>query len=205
MPRAVYYPDAPLGVRLDMPVICALFQHPQGVALFDTGCHPDAADSGEERWGRSKARFSRPIFQRSEAVIGQLEHAGMTAQDIDLVVCSHLHYDHCGCNTFFDRATIICHARELAAARAEDAEPQGFLRREWDVGLPIHAIEGEHDVFGDGRLTLIPLPGHTAGSIGAHAVLDRSGSFLLASDAAPVAHRLRSVPCQRTLGTPISI
>jgi len=46
-------------------------------------------------------------------------------------------------------------------------------------------------VFGDGRLTLIPLPGHTPGSIGAHAVLDRSGAFLLASDAAPVEASLR--------------
>jgi N-acyl homoserine lactone hydrolase len=97
---------------------------------------------------------------------------------------------------YYDRATVVCHVKELAAARAEDAEPQGFLRREWDVGSAIQAIEGDHDVFGDGRLTLVPLPGHTPGSIGAHAVLDRSGAFLLASDAAPVAASLarRTVP-----------
>ena len=128
--------------------------------------------------------------------MGQLPKLGLTAQDVDLVICSHLHYDHCGCNAFFDRATVICQARELAAARAGDAERQGFLRQEWDVGTAIQAIEGEHDVFGDGRLTLIPLPGHTPGSMGAHAVLDRSGAFLLASDAAPVAASLneRTVP-----------
>jgi glyoxylase-like metal-dependent hydrolase (beta-lactamase superfamily II) len=74
--------------------------------------------------------------------------------------------------------------------RAEDAERQGFLRREWDVGTKVQAIDGEHDLFGDGRLTLIPLPGHTPGSMGARAVLDRSGSFLLASDAVPVAASL---------------
>jgi glyoxylase-like metal-dependent hydrolase (beta-lactamase superfamily II) len=181
MPRMVYYPDARREDWFDMPVSCALFRHTQGVALFDTGCHPDAADHGEGRWGRSAARYSKPIFRREDAVIGQLPQAGLTAEDVDLVICSHLHYDHCGCNAFFARATVICQARELTAAGGEDAEWKGFLRREWDVGLP---------------LTLVPLPGHTPGSMGAHAVLDRSGTFLLASDAAPVAASLakRTVP-----------
>lgn len=196
MPRSVYDPDARPGDWFDMPVSCALFRHPQGVVLFDSGCHPDAADRGEARWGRAAAQASKPIFRREEAVIGQLPLVGLTAHDVDLVICSHLHYDHCGCNVFFDRATVICQARELAAARAEGADQEGFLRREWDVGTPIQAIDGHHDVFGDGRLTLIPLPGHTPGSMGAHAVLERSGAFLLASDAAPVAGSLarRTVP-----------
>jgi N-acyl homoserine lactone hydrolase len=196
MPRAVYYPGARPEDWFEMPVSSALFRHAQGVAIFDTGCHPDAAEDGEGRWGRAAARYSRPIFRREDAVIHQLPQLGLTCQDVDLVICSHLHYDHCGCNAFFDRATVICHAQELASARAEGADREGFLRREWDVGATIQAIEGEHDVFGDGRLTLIPLPGHTSGSIGAHAVMDRSGAFLLASDAAPVADSLsrRTVP-----------
>jgi glyoxylase-like metal-dependent hydrolase (beta-lactamase superfamily II) len=196
MQRSVYYPDAEPGEWFEMPVSCALFRHRQGIALFDTGCHPDAADRAAERWGAEAADYSKPIFRREDAVIGQLPLTGLAAQDVDLVICSHLHYDHCGCNVFFDRATVICHTKELAAARAEDAEAQGILRSDWDVGLPIQTIDGAHDVFGDGRLTLIPLPGHTPGSMGAHAVLDRSGSFLLASDAAPVAASLiqRTVP-----------
>jgi glyoxylase-like metal-dependent hydrolase (beta-lactamase superfamily II) len=189
MPRSVYYPDAERDAWFEMPVSCALFHHHQGVALFDTGCHPDAADRGEARWGPS-ARYSKPIFRREDAVVGQLTKAGVTTDDIDLVICSHLHYDHCGCNALFGRATVVCQAAELEAAGADDAEDQGFLRREWDVGRPIQAIEGVLDVFGDGRLTLVPLPGHTPGSMGAHAVLDRSGAFLLASDAAPVAESL---------------
>ena len=200
MPRIVYYPDARPEDWFDMPVSCALFRHTQGVALFDTGCHPDAADHGEGRWGRSAVRYSKPIFRPEDAVIGQLPQAGLTAGDIDVVICSHLHYDHCGCNAFFERATVICQARELAAAGADNAERQGFLRREWDVGLPIQAIDGQLDVFGDGRLTLVTLPGHTPGSMGAHVVLDRSGTFLLASDAAPVAASLANAPCRKTLG-----
>lgn len=195
MPRAAYYPDARPEEWLDAPVSCALFLHAQGLALFDTGCHPDAAEDGKGRWG-AEAEQIRPVFRREDAVVSQLSCAGVTAEDIDLVICSHLHFDHCGCNAFFHRATVICQALELAEARADGAERKGFLRREWDVGSTIHSIDGEHDVFGDGRLTLVPLPGHTRGSMGAHAVLDQSGSFLLASDAAPVEASLihRTVP-----------
>ena len=48
--------------------------------------------------------------------------------------------------------------------------------------MPVDAIDGQRDVFGDGRIILLPLPGHTPGSIGALARLDRSGTFLLAGD-----------------------
>jgi glyoxylase-like metal-dependent hydrolase (beta-lactamase superfamily II) len=195
MPRRVYFPDAVGREMFDLPVSCALFRHAQGNALFDTGCHPDAAVDADARWGLNAA-YSPPVFAPEDAVIGQLHLAGLQASDVDLVICSHLHYDHCGCNAFFDRATMICHARELDAARAKNAVPQGYHANDWDVGLPIETINGEHDVFGDGRLTLIPLPGHTPGMMGAHVVLDRDGVFLVASDAVPIAVSLhqRFVP-----------
>jgi N-acyl homoserine lactone hydrolase len=190
MRRRGYYPEAAREETFELPVSCALFKHPQGNALFDTGCHPDAADNAEARWS-AHAHYSAPIFKPEEAVVGQLGLAGLSADDVDVVVCSHLHYDHCGCNVFFKRATVICHAKELETARAPGAEAQGFLPEEWDVGGVIQAIDGAHDVFGDGRLTLLPAPGHTPGMIAAHAVLDRDGAFLLASDAIPIEACLR--------------
>jgi CO/xanthine dehydrogenase Mo-binding subunit len=48
--------------------------------------------------------------------------------------------------------------------------------------MPIDAVEGQRDLYGDDRVVLIPLPGHTPGTIGALVNLDRSGAFLLASD-----------------------
>ena len=48
--------------------------------------------------------------------------------------------------------------------------------------MPVDAIDSQRDVFSDGRIVLIPLPGHTPGSIGALTQLDRSGTFLLAGD-----------------------
>ena len=43
-------------------------------------------------------------------------------------------------------------------------------------------MNGEKDLFGDASVVLVPLPGHTPGSLGALVNLDRDGPFLLASD-----------------------
>ncbi|MEI2514539.1 hypothetical protein V8941_16355, partial [Acinetobacter soli] len=47
-------------------------------------------------------------------------------------------------------------------------------------------FDRQTDVFGDGRLTLIPLPGHSKGTTGALVKLDQSGEYLLASDSLSV-------------------
>ncbi len=182
MRRRIYFPDAPKEEAIDLPVSAHLLRHPSGNVLFDSGCNPEVARDPEGRWG-GLAKVMQPAMSEDETVIASLGRIGVAPDDIDLVVCSHLHPDHCGCTAFFRKATILCHADELAAARAPDAEKAGFLPGEWDVGLPIETFEGERDLFGDGRIVLLPLPGHTQGTVGCLVSLERSGSFLLASDA----------------------
>jgi glyoxylase-like metal-dependent hydrolase (beta-lactamase superfamily II) len=179
--KGTYYPDAERSETIELPVVSALIRHRQGNVLFDTGCHPSVAQDGEARWGALAKRVV-PIMAGDDNVIENLKCIGVVPDDIDVVVCSHLHPDHCGCNAFFTRATVMVQARELEAARKPDAEDFGFYKADWDVGLPLDALDGERDVFGDGRIVLIPLPGHTAGSMGALVQLDRDGQFLLASD-----------------------
>jgi glyoxylase-like metal-dependent hydrolase (beta-lactamase superfamily II) len=123
-----------------------------------------------------------PIMQPGEHVLTGLARLGLSSDDIDVVINSHLHPDHCGCNAFFRKATFIVHADELAAARAPGSEANGYIAAEWDQPMPIDEIEGQRDVFGDGRIVLLPLPGHTPGSMGALARLDRNGTFMLAGD-----------------------
>lgn len=185
MRRSVYYPDASREETMDLPVSCAVLKHQQGVALFDTGCHPSVATNAEARWG-SLARLLRPIFAEQETLVRQLPLAGVEASDVDVVVCSHLHPDHCGCNVFFPNATVLAHASEIAAARAGNAVSQGYLEVEFDHPNPITPVEDQHDLFGDGRVTLLHVPGHTPGMMAAHVALDRDGAFLLASDAVAV-------------------
>jgi N-acyl homoserine lactone hydrolase len=179
--RGIYQPDAARGETIDVPVSSILLRHRQGNVLFDTGCHPDAPEHGEARWG-SIVKVITPIMRPGDNVINALAEVGLACDDIDVVLCSHLHFDHCGCNTFFKRATIIMHAKELAAAQAPDAVAAGYIAAEWERPEPPETIDTERDLFGDGRIVLIHLPGHTPGTIGALVALEKSGMFLLASD-----------------------
>jgi N-acyl homoserine lactone hydrolase len=179
--KTMYDANAVRGETLDVPVSCILLRHRQGNVLFDTGCHPDAAENAPARWG-GLAKIMTPVMQRYDNVVTALGAVGLGSDDIDVVVCSHLHPDHCGCNTFFKRATVVIHAQEVAAARAPDAEAAGYLAAEWEQPTPPDMIDGERDLFGDDRIVLIPLPGHTPGTVGALVALDQSGTFLLASD-----------------------
>jgi N-acyl homoserine lactone hydrolase len=189
MRRSVYYPGVAREERVELPVISALLKHPQGNVIFDTGCHPSVVDDAEGRWG-SLARAIKPIFSAEDSLIAQLPLAGLTCDDIDVVICSHLHVDHCGCNSFFKKATVICHEKEMDVALAPTADADGYFRREWDNGRPIKTINAEHDVFGDGKLTLLPMPGHTPGMTVAHVALEADGPFLLVSDAVAVRENL---------------
>lgn len=185
MKKSVYLPDAERHETIDLPVACYLLRHAQGNVLFDTGCHPSIETDAEARWG-SLARAMVSIGAPGENLISQLGTVGLSPLDIDVVVNSHLHTDHCGCNAFFKRATIVCHAKELEAARADDAVARGFFPEDWRHPMPIETIDAEHDLFGDGRIVLVPLPGHTPGMTGALVSLDRDGGFMLVSDAVPL-------------------
>jgi glyoxylase-like metal-dependent hydrolase (beta-lactamase superfamily II) len=180
MRKSTYLPAADRAETIELPVVCALMRHRQGNVLFDTGCHPEVATDAT-RWG-GLTRVMTPIMAADDNVLAALAGLGLTADDVDVVICSHLHPDHCGCNAFFRRASVIVHADELAAARAPDAATRGYLASEWDHPLPIDAVAGERDVFGDGHIVLVPLPGHTPGSMGALVRLERSGTILLAAD-----------------------
>lgn len=189
MRKSVYVPDAERGENMELPVSCYLLRHAQGNVLFDTGCHPSVHDNAEARWG-SMARMMTPIGSHDQNVVDQLAVAGLKPEDIDVVVNSHFHSDHCGCNEFFRKATVICHAAELATAQAEDGPQRGYLPVDWKQPMPVDTIDSQRDLFNDGRIVLLPLPGHTVGMTTALVELDRSGRFLLASDAVPLQYNL---------------
>ena len=181
MRKSIFVPTAEKIETIELPVSSALLRHGQANVLFDTGCHPSVPENPEARWG-GLARLMTPIMQPGEHVLTGLAGLGLKPDDIDVVINSHLHPDHCGCNAFFRKATFMVHSDEIAAARAPNSEAAGYLAAEWDQPMPIDAIKGQRDVFGDGQVVLLPLPGHTPGSIGALARLERSGMFLLAGD-----------------------
>jgi glyoxylase-like metal-dependent hydrolase (beta-lactamase superfamily II) len=185
MRKSTYYADAARGEMFELPVACTLLRHSQGNVLFDTGCHPGVAEDPESRLG-TLAKYMNPIMAVGDHVLTSLGTVGLGPDDIDVVVCSHLHTDHCGCNQFFRKATIIVHARELVAAREPGAFDSGYIAADWDNPIPMKTIDSQMDVFGDGKIVLVPLPGHSPGTTGALVGLDDSGAFLLTADALSV-------------------
>ena len=181
MRKSTFLPEAERTETIELPVAAILLRHSQGNVLFDTGCHPDIAAKPQERWGEL-AKYLTPVMPTGDNVLTGLAGLGLAPGDIDVVVCSHLHPDHCGCNAFFDKATVIAHRLEIEAARAATNVLGGYVNADWDSGQKFDAIDAQRDVFDDGRLVLLHLPGHTPGMLGALVALDRTGSFLLASD-----------------------
>ena len=59
-----------------------------------------------------------------------------------------------------------------------------YDRDDFDHPLNWVATEGDHDVFGDGRLTIIPTPGHTPGHHSLLVRLREMGPVLLTGDLA---------------------
>ena len=189
MRAAMYFPELPKEQTAEFPCSCFLIRHPQGNVLFDTGCHPIVETDAATRWG-GLARAFVPMHRPGDNVVGGLAALNLRPDDIDVVINSHLHMDHCGCNEFFKKATFFAHARELATAADPSSEGKGYFRADWDHAMPVKPVDGAHDIFDDDRIVLLPLPGHTPGSLGAKIELDRSGCIVLAADAAAVRENL---------------
>ncbi|MHC4042096.1 N-acyl homoserine lactonase family protein [Bradyrhizobium sp. 23AC] len=185
MRKSIHFPEADRAETIELPVSCVLLRHPKGNVLFDTGCHPEVGTDPEGRWG-GMARVMTPIMPAGDNVLEGLKAVGLTADDIDAVICSHFHTDHCGCNQFFRKARLLVRKEELDVARGPSAAEAGYLRADWDHPLNYQVVSEEIDLFDDGTIRLVHLPGHTPGLMGALVTLRNSGRFLLGSDAVSI-------------------
>src|SRR6059058_2149686 len=127
-----------------MPVYVHVIDHPDARVLVDTGLtelHPAVADMDPQLTASS----SQPDF----------DVAG-----IDLVINTHLHFDHCGGNHLFAGKPIYVQRQEL-----DDARTLGeYTIPEWvdAPGVQYVPVDGELEVLPGIRL--VPTPGHTDGS-----------------------------------------
>ncbi|MGB8958925.1 MAG: MBL fold metallo-hydrolase [Candidatus Aminicenantales bacterium] len=75
--------------RVTLALNCYLVRTPDATLLLDTGVGPDV--------GRRHVDFYS--FERRPGLFESLAELGLGPEDIDIVVNSHLHFDHCGGNT----------------------------------------------------------------------------------------------------------
>jgi glyoxylase-like metal-dependent hydrolase (beta-lactamase superfamily II) len=189
----------------EFPALGGLFLHPsEGAILYDTGY--DAAFLEATR--RFPQRFYRwltpPELPAGASAADQLARFGLTPADIRWVVISHFHADHIAGLHAFPGADIACAKAGLAnACRGGDwrALTQGVLRALIPADFASRAVFFEDrprialpaafapfdegaDIFGDGSLLAVELPGHCPGHWGLAARGADDRQHLLAGDAA---------------------
>ncbi len=148
--------------RVELPVPAWLIRHDAGTVLFDTGMHPDLTGPGE--FSDTVALFFDVGLGAEDLVDARLRKAHVDPADVDLVVLSHLHFDHTGGLGLVPDARVVVQRDEWeAGADDEVAAANSFRQAEYRLGHDVVLAEGEHDLFGDGLVTCIPTPGHTPG------------------------------------------
>ena len=175
------------------PVNAFLVDHGDGLCLFDAGQTARAREPGYfPRWYPffRLARFE--LAERDEAG-QQLRRLGIDPADIRWVVLSHLHTDHVGGLDALRAAEVLVSRTEWQRATGLAGRLRGYLPQHWPHGIRPRAIDftgpavgpfsASLDLAGDGRLVLVPTPGHTPGHMAllAHAEERR---FLLCGDLA---------------------
>ncbi len=183
MKKRIYVPDcADRTEMIELPVMAVLFRHSEGNILFDTGYHTSVIADAEGRWGKL-ASVMQPIGAPTNNVIDSIGALGLVPDDINIVVNSHFHPDHAGCNEFFRNARFIVPRKELEVARSKDGARLGMMPEDWDHPMPMEGVSDGYDIMGDGSLVTIELPGHTPGLMGLKVTLENTGKVLLVSDA----------------------
>jgi glyoxylase-like metal-dependent hydrolase (beta-lactamase superfamily II) len=174
------YPPGP------KPIVgsCYLIRDGDRYLLWDTGVEARLVGSPDDN----------PVIRMSlrKTIVDQLATIGVRPDQIEMVGISHYHGDHTGQARAFPGARLLMGAADLAALRGRSVEAQADLAPWLTGGGQVTEVQGDLDIFHDGSVVMLNLPGHTPGH---HALLVRlaSGPVLLSGDTyhftEQVAHR----------------
>jgi N-acyl homoserine lactone hydrolase len=175
------------GQARTFAVGCYLIRHPQGFLLWDAGLPVSLL--GAPLGGTPKsASLARTIRE-------QLRELGVEPERIRFLGLSHTHIDHAGQAAGFPGATLLIGRADLEALRTgsppADTDPAAFAP--WlSGGSAVEPVDGDRDVFGDGTVRMLAMPGHTPGHHALLVRLARTGPLLLAGDTAMFLHQLEA-------------
>lgn len=178
--------------------LIALLRHPdRGWLLWDAGYAPRLLAATEHMPYALYRRVTPLRLEPDLAVSRQLPRFGLAARDIGTVIISHFHADHIAGLRDFAGATLIASRQayvRIAGTRGFAALRHGFIPELLPddfadraillagfIGPQLPGLGATHDLFGDGSLVLVALPGHARGQLGLLARTDR-GPVLFAAD-----------------------
>ncbi|NNM75993.1 N-acyl homoserine lactonase family protein [Sphingomonas sp. ID1715] len=161
------------GERRELVAGCFLIRHPKGMLLWDTGLTPDLIGATNGPAGMSL----------KQSIPDRLKALGLTPAQITYVGISHHHADHTGGAKDFSDAELLIGKGDLDALKAmkpDDRAPAQLTH--WLTGQgKVTPVTGDKDVFGDGSVIMLAMPGHTPGH-SALLVKLASGYVLLSGD-----------------------
>lgn len=185
------------------PASVAVIEHSlHGVLLYDSG-YSEHFYNETRRWPNSVYGRVTPVFiDEGTTAKAQLESRGISPRDVRHIVLSHFHGDHIAGVRDFSKAqfiyqeeafTAVRHLKGISALRKAFLPgllPQDFEERGCGLNAAqfssgpkeLSQFEGVHDVFGDGSVWAVPMPGHTEGHLGL-LVRTQDKDYLLAGDA----------------------
>lgn len=190
--EGLLFKGEPSGSYCLLPVTCFLLEHPYGNVLWDTGMNPRVRVDPLGHWGGVAKRLLIPMMGEGESIVERLEFVGLSADDVDIVLNSHLHNDHSGMNYHFTNARVLVRRAEYDFALSKmDTPSSGFIRADFQAedetenrAVELIAYEDEYDLFGDGSVCLVSTIGHTPGHQCMMITFPSGRCFVLSGDAA---------------------
>ncbi len=157
---------------------CFLIRHPKGDLLWDTGFEDTLADMPD---GAGDSNINMKLKTR---LADQLARLDLKPSDIDYLSMSHSHPDNVGNGNLFAGAIFIIQQLEHIFMFSDErkADKAGFALYSALENANTLLFENEHDVFGDGSVVMLFMPGHTPGHSVLLVRLENSGTILLTGD-----------------------
>lgn len=188
------------------PAMAALIWHPnEGPLLYDTG-YADHFHTATQPFPERLYRWATPpVLPEAQRLENQLAERGLRPRDIRWALVSHFHGDHVAGLRDLPRATFICLQEDLVDLRRRSRFnalrhgmlpallPDAFEQRcRWAESARAVPLKGVwkafsaqgHDLFGDGSVVAVPLPGHAPRQMGLRLLDEHGHEVLLCADAA---------------------
>jgi glyoxylase-like metal-dependent hydrolase (beta-lactamase superfamily II) len=176
---SVFSPGVDKGKHKRLTDTCYLIAHPKGTLIWYTGLSDSVAQH------KDGVKFEDNFHMRvQKPLAAQLRDIGYRPEDVNYLGISHMHFDHIGNVGLFPKSTLLMQKEEYAAAFGADAAKYGNDPKNYPTlkANPVRQLAGDHDVFGDGRVVIKRLVGHTPGHQSLFLKLPKTGNLLLSGD-----------------------